>query len=390
MPTLTPRDTLDFAEAVYGIRTDANVERGFARRLEDHGLADNWDLAGGRSMQGVSGPISRTRSGFAAVVQGTGSKSSETVIVTRGTQGSLTGPDWGSNFRATYDTGPGGLVVHKGFHDIFKSIRSSVFERVRAIPDSNRATIHCVGHSLGGALANYVANYAHREFGCSVKLYTFGAPRAGDFFCSRDTTNRLGANNIFRVYNFNDPVPMVPLFPFLHAPHSSDGIRVGNTTLGISVDDHVMPTGYMSRIGRNATWSALRRASPAIADPWNAATWLDRIAERNRIPGTSWVLRALGRALDLLITMARGAVGLVAHGAMTLVDSLCQLLMSAAELSAEIGGLLIRLMGQVLRWAGRAVVEGSVRLTRAFLSYVLGLLVRPIITAVMNAMRRVA
>jgi hypothetical protein len=387
MPTLTPRDTLEFAEAVYGIREMSDVERGFQRRLDGHGLSANWDLGSARSMEGVSGPISRSRSGFAAVVRGTGGRSTETVVVTRGTQ---TGADWGSNLRATYDTGPGGLVVHKGFHDIFKSIRAAVFSNLGSIPSTNRQTIHCVGHSLGGALANFMANYIHREFRADVKLYTFGSPRAGDAFFARDTTNRLGANNIFRVYNFNDPVPMVPLFPFLHAPHSSDGIRVGGTSLGVSVDDHVMPTGYMSKIAHNATWQLLRRSGAQIESPWSAATWLEYIGENMRIPGASWGLWALGKALDALITLAVGTLGLAVHGTATLIDRLAMMLHRAAELSQRIGSSIVRFMQLVLRWAGRTVAEGAVHMTRAFLTYVLGLLLRPLVAAANSALRRIA
>ena len=72
------------------------------------------------------------------------------------------------------------------------------------------------------------------------------------------------------------------------------------------------------------------------------------------------------------------------------LDLLCQLLSRAADLSREINALVIRLMTQILRWAGRTVAEGAVRLTRAFLTYVLGLLVRPLVSMVMNAMRRIA
>ncbi|WP_350643813.1 hypothetical protein, partial [Psychrobacter sp. HY3-MNA-CIBAN-0198] len=41
------------------------------------------------------------------------------------------------------------------------------------------ATVHCVGHSLGGAVASLVADWAKRRFSSDVKLYTFGAPKVG-------------------------------------------------------------------------------------------------------------------------------------------------------------------------------------------------------------------
>lgn len=75
--------------------------------------------------------------------------------------------------------------------------------------------VHCIGHSLGGAIANLAAEWAANTLNKKVKLYTFGSPRVG--FASGGFANKLTTallpENIHRVYHNNDPVPMIPTFP---------------------------------------------------------------------------------------------------------------------------------------------------------------------------------
>ncbi len=72
--------------------------------------------------------------------------------------------------------------------------------------------IHCVGHSLGGALATLAANWlkSFPEVNAKVHLYTFGAPRVGGKSFSMNATQRL--DSIFRCVNGADPVPKVPVY----------------------------------------------------------------------------------------------------------------------------------------------------------------------------------
>lgn len=81
------------------------------------------------------------------------------------------------------------------------------------------AHVHCVGHSLGGAVATLVADWvkANRP-GTTPYLYTFGCPRVGSEGFARSLTQNIGTENIYRVFHGCDPVPMVPIWPFVHAP----------------------------------------------------------------------------------------------------------------------------------------------------------------------------
>lgn len=386
--TLSPHDAMAFAEAVYGIRQTASVRAGFAMSLPNHGLGADWDLDAAQSVQGVSGPLGPTRSGFAAVVPGAGRRSSEIVVASRGSVGAFTGPDWTSNARAAYAVGPGGTLVHKGFNEIFKSLIGAVREQIRRLGPRNRRTIHCVGHSLGGALANLMALTLQEETRAEVRLYTFGAPRVGDTFFSRAATRNLAAGNIHRVYNVSDPVPMVPLFPYMHAAFDQDGIRIGTPALNIFSGNHRIQPGYVQRTPPGASWSQLRAGSLDHCKALSLATWLDRIGE-NMIPLSAWGLWALGRAIDALLTMWVGLCGIGLHVGLTLADQLAMLLVRATEVSREMSEQVLQLIRLILRWAGRKVIESAAELTRAFLTYVLELVIRPIVAMADRALGQI-
>ena len=100
-----------------------------------------------------------------------------------------------------------GLTVHGGFHDAFKSFRS---ELMRHVQSTRPKVVHCVGHSLGGALANLAAETIADSNLSDTVAYSFGSPRVGTEAFARKMTNHKRLLDIFRVYHGGDPVSMVP------------------------------------------------------------------------------------------------------------------------------------------------------------------------------------
>lgn len=124
--------------------------------------------------------------------------------------------------------------VHSGFLDQFRALEPHITEYL----SKNRASCSRVvfaGHSLGGALATIATlYYASRSFRSTtpslppIYCHTFGSPRVGDdAFCAaferyvtdyRETPNSScfappenGMVRHWRVYDYEDPVPMVPI-----------------------------------------------------------------------------------------------------------------------------------------------------------------------------------
>jgi len=375
--TLDPATAAKLADAVYGIRADDNIARGIAARGVK-GLENDFDIGAAIIAQGTSGAgVISQRSGFALVVPGRGAKAHELAVISRGT---ATTYDWLSNLQVAITRGPGGYMVHAGIQRVYESIADRIVEHLRG---RNPSTIHCVGHSLGGAVANLVA--ARLAGVAEIKLYTFGAPRAGLSPFADNLTEVVQAGNIHRAYNPSDPVPMVPIFPFRHAATTADGVRVGSGHGLIAINAHYM-SAYRPAVGGHS-WRALQAASPDLDSRLSVDYWLDRAAENVSFPGSTFAFYALDRALRLILKATEVVLGTTVVAAATLLDRLATLLHRAAMLSLELGERIMSLLSYVLRFTGRTMATGA-QLTVAFIAWVLGLLIRPLAAAAQICLSR--
>lgn len=75
--------------------------------------------------------------------------------------------------------------------------------------------------SLGGAAGALLADSLKDH--TNIYIYTFGAPRAGGIDHAIYISQKLGRDNIYRVYHDTDPVPMAPVFPYAHCPVGKSG-----------------------------------------------------------------------------------------------------------------------------------------------------------------------
>ena len=99
------------------------------------------------------------------------------------------------------------ILVHNGFYRQFKSVVRLLEAHITTVADEVNEIVFC-GHSLGGALATIASAYfGHRGF--KVKCHTFGSPRVGNANFKESFTQVVKEN--WRVFNENDPVPMIPI-----------------------------------------------------------------------------------------------------------------------------------------------------------------------------------
>lgn len=379
--TLSPRMAAQMADGVYGIRTQTNIVNGFEERNAlGGGLRDEFEMeTSAQRVEGASGGrLLSNKSGFGVVLHGkSAARRGEVAILCRGT---AIGYDWLSNLSASAESGPAGLPVHAGFNRVFSSMSPGIQEVLRG---HNPSVIHVVGHSLGGALANlFAAQFAGRA---TVKLYTFGAPRPGFGMFSDELGRKLGPDNIMRVYAKADPVPMVPIFPFRHAPRHPSGIRLASGGQSISVSAHFMDN-YGPAVEK-ADWRGLLMASSEAPTTRSVDEWLSVAGGAAIIPGSTIALYALNRALEGILSLAEKFFGLALFGFMTVMDRLVYMLEQSMRISDEMGYLLKRFVKTVMRFLGRATATVS-EITRAFLRYVLELLFRAIAATARQALSR--
>jgi len=375
MNTLTPAQAADIAAGVYGLRertVSENVARGALL-----GCEDLFTVQEGSRFFGKSGALGwKPLTGFGYVAQGAGQFAGEILCATRGTH-MPSKADWASNLNCGLQNGPGGHLVHAGFNEVWKSCSGALDEFLR-IQKHKPTHVHCVGHSLGGALAMLNADYFTSR-GIPASVYTFGAPRVGYPPFVRSLSTRVGTQRIFRVSHVADPVPMLPVFPFLHLPFGASPMLVGAEYRGFSVNAnmHSMVDSYTRLVAKAKSWEDVPKED-AVNCGNNAREWLE-------LPEGSWgitlysaeALRMIGRALVWLLKQAGKlvAVGLNTGvtAALSVPDLIAYLLSRGAQLSKELAGYGIALIRAVLRFLGR-VATAVTDLTMAFLRWVFDLL----------------
>ncbi len=398
MSLLPPAYAAALADGVYGVNANPllNVqERSLLLRCEPHfsvGRPDGDDshpfargtsgvapggfsllnaVPGGRRVTGLFAPV---ESDFGYVATGNGDWRGHMVVVTRGTMGPKgVSADWLSNFNVGLQPGPGGFPVHAGFNRIWSGFNGFVS---RAVEHYRPENIHCIGHSLGGALANLNALMLSRA-GERVSLYTFGAPRVGTMPFAADLSLRL-SDRVKRVYHPADPVPMIPLLPFLHAPMTG-GIRLaGPAGALVDASAHDMNASYARLIG-DQSWVGLERANTMLGD-FQIDSWLQQAAHRRGgfVMRSAALLERVARGLARLVAKASiyvigSGLSAAATATLTTLDFVAWLLARAADMASTIRDEVMGLVNAIFGFLGR-VGNSMVSLTQAALRWVLDLL----------------
>jgi len=250
-----------------------------------------------------------TRTGFGYVLRFTQGGRKHVVIATRGTRAEIGPADLLTDAYAAL-TGFGDYgVVHKGFMNTFTSVMAGLARDSKLILDAD--VVHCVGHSLGGAVATLVAAH-YRTVGQTVKLYTFGSPRVGAYGAYAAMQQRIGKENIFRVSHDLDPVTMVGPYPYSHvnglASDPNNMMLRSPTAKLIGVANHDMRryVESVSDAARDLSWQDVRGFSAEVEhDNAVLARWLLRSVDNpgpivNKVAeGLSVILKAFAHFLQL-------------------------------------------------------------------------------------------
>lgn len=385
MSTLTPDQAAAIARGVYFLR-DQTVSESVAQRdiLGSEGL---FNVTDGSRFEGNSGGLywCRVLSGFGYIAEGIGRHKGEILVATRGTAIAI---DWLTNASVGLQRGPGGERVHVGFHETWKSFSADISHFLRG---RNPTVIHCVGHSLGGALAALNADYFSSIRAGMVKLYTFGSPRAGTSMFAQSLDDRVGAENMFRTFHCADLVPMVPLFPFFHVPATNPGYQLGSGSRGLlSSGAHDMEKSYIAGVSRQS-WTAMRNRDLGNDHKMNVQLWLEQVSAGSSgiVMGSTWALAMICKALTWLLDkaalLALSGISAGLTAGLTALDYLAMMLGRGAELSIEISTYLSTIITAIFRFLGRSVIAGA-SLTLSFIRWVLDLLYHSVATVAGRAL----
>ena len=244
---LDPVLAAELAQDVYAL---AEGEVGVRRFLRTHSDI----VASGRhycASTTTSGSFYRTVSNFAIFFVGKGRYKNQAFVVVRGTASIA---DALSDINVGARNTGYGTMAHAGFVAAKEELTKPLNDFIATA--GNIKCFHVIGHSLGGGVANLLAEQLKAGPGekRNVKLYTFGAPRVGDKLFSQRLTQKLGSHNIFRVTHTSDPVPMVPVWPFFHAAYGDMAYERYSPYHPFKY--HLM-THYVDSMQKAKTWSYL-------------------------------------------------------------------------------------------------------------------------------------
>ncbi|SBS24794.1 Lipase (class 3) [Marinomonas spartinae] len=247
MNTLTPRIASRIAQLSY------TVERSPKTLILPEIIKKHFSFNINNIKKGSSGGFFwRQETGFALIGKGHSELyNNDHVIAIRGTN---TKADAITDITCHCKNSDSGMPVHKGFQSTFASLREGIASYMKEPEVLNgNGAIHCVGHSLGGAVATLVADWIKATYDKTVYLYTFGSPRVGKKGFAEVSGGRI--DQIFRCVHASDPVTKVPVWPFVHTPNSGQeytALRAVN----ISPATHSMATapGYINTAD-HSSWS---------------------------------------------------------------------------------------------------------------------------------------
>jgi hypothetical protein len=373
---LTPSFASSLAARIYIIRD--------ARQLNAlRGLPEFSDTKNnGRILSAEVGfRLVNKRDQFGVCIRGSGIYSDDLFLIFRGTEG---GFDWVTDFRFGVNVSATGSMVHAGFNQTFNSMLNDLASFISQ--QKGIKTIHCIGHSLGGAVANLAAAWASKTYSKKIKLYTFGAPRVGFGsvgFTTSLTTN-IGADNIYRVYHDSDPVPMLPLFPYFHAPTKGHAYNIpyGGTVVFAA---HEI-SSYTGSIGGREEWTSLFRPEPKMSAS-SVKQWLKSDRPESINNRSTW-------------EKLNGAIGFVAHAilakvafgfaaGLTVADYLAMILRKGIELVTDTAEWVYLLVRKMMKILGMKVVETMEELTMQLLRLVLNRIAKRIYAEAKKAINRI-
>lgn len=385
MKTISPRMASEFAELVYQVR-EPNAMGDYRLETRDLTLSRSFDINLSKGpVYGQSGGFFgffQKTSGFAMVADGKNDFAGHHVVAVRGTKSTH---DWVTNADVGLSSSTGGAMVHSGFNEAFESMKAGL--ETLLTPRLNRgpiAGLHCIGHSLGGALASLVADWVHKRYRLEANLYTFGAPRVG--MKGFATKSSFEVAKLHRCTHGADPVPAVPLWPFMHAPVNGIEFRLDRAQ-GISAAAHAMgeegEPGYRNT-AKTGDWDALYQNS---FNYLNTPVRLD-YERRHEASFTTYWSEKLSAALITLLKDAGYYSAVLAQAAistsLTFYDYLAHSLEDIAKASTGFAEQTRGLLGHMLAFA-RAAVTTVVDLTFGFIRWVFDQTVGALYKAVRQA-----
>ena len=351
MAYLSPAVAADFANQVYSFVNSGSVSSAVDRIKSRYAaILDFQDFKDISAKTGGPG-IFKSRTAFGFLALGKGAYKGHAFIIIRGSHYTA---DWLTNINIGVSRSVSGQSVHNGFNTAFKSMQPQLTGFVNKLAQHGVHSIHCVGHSLGGGLANLCADYIATATSAKPYLYTFGAPRVGLQPFANSLSTALSPAKIFRVYHRTDIVPCIPFWPFTHAP-----------SLMASSYDYFQPSPgsfpsgewhsikkYVSTVGSHK-WESLRGKKGEINDSTRVENWINSKSPiALSITNLGWLDKAINYVLGKVLKAAGSVLTIAAGASFTLMDRLAYMLEKGIVIAGKVSGMVLALIRRIMSMLG--------------------------------------
>jgi len=366
MPVLTPKLASNIANDIYDLVNFGSADFGFEQFKHTYGSIANLDRSNIIKAKTGAAVFIKSRTAFALCFIGKGVYQGHAFIVLRGTKFLA---DWLTNLNVGVSRSVNGQSVHNGFNQAFKSMQPQLAPFVSGLISNNIHSIHCIGHSLGGALATLCAEHIQLATKRKPYLYTFGAPRVG----LRDFADTLSINlwpeNIYRVYHRTDIVPCIPFWPFIHAPSkmSAQYDYYQPSPGDFSSGEYHSMAKYIASVS-GQSWPALRSRRASITSDKNIEQWIFHEKSVSfSVTHLYWLDKAINYVLAKTIRHLGSLLTVVSGSTFTLMDRLSYILAKGIDISESLSGLVLGLISKIVKMLGLNKTLTQTDLTRGFI-----------------------
>lgn len=349
MPALSPTISATLAKDVYALVNYQALEDVYIYLNKKH--KKNFTFNNNNMVKGKTGGpgIIKCRTAFGFTLVGQGAFEGHAFILFRGTEFLA---DWLTNFNTTVSSSACGQPVHDGFNETFNTMKPKLLTFMLYLQSQKIQSVHCIGHSLGGAIATLCADWIAKSWQ-KPYLYTFGSPRVGLAGFARACTRRLKVDKqdrIFRAYHRTDIVPLVPVWPFIHTPTKGKDYYLPSPGIIPWGTYHKVDTYVTSVTGR--TWELLG-STPAKHTNAGIERWLKRHPTIGfTLSSIEWLSDALLYVLKKCAGSAALAISNTFTSTFSLMDQIAYILKKGLDKTKSVSEWVIRLLNRIMFMLG--------------------------------------
>lgn len=383
MKELKPKASAQFAKDVYALTDFDTLEESLNFLTSRYGQVfeyDSNDLLKGDT--GGLGPL-KCKTAFGFTLIGKGALTGNAFIIFRGTHYIA---DWLTDGNVGISSSTTGKSVHDGFNKSFKSMEPQLIKFMDKVSGHNIRAVHCIGHSLGGALATICGEWIKSVYQRKSFIYTFGSPRVGLHGFSGSCTSAVGEKNIFRVYHKTDIVPCVPTWPFFHVPLTGKDYFLYSPGIIPLGEYHKMKT-YVKSVSEFSGWAGLTYQPQVAKDEESIKRWLTEDGPGGvTISALDWLESAIQFVLEKAF---KGALLVLSNSfstTFTLLDKIAYMLHKGIEVVGDVSMWVVYLIRKILKIIGGNTKVEKEDLTIGFLRYVFQRLMHRVNQYVKDAM----